>query len=525
MLRLRSSYLPDLFSGSSFGKHLLAQNDHNQTTWKIGRSPECDLTLNDAKVSGTHAIVQFIDGNFYFMDVGSSNGSIVNGDLLPPNTLHKIAVGDEIAVGETLLHVDEVMLLPSATHTPSVNVSWWIRQDIDAHCVDIIDETPDVKTFSFVADPALLFLYRPGQFARLEFQIEGERIVRAYTMSSSPSRPDLLQFTVKRAVRSETDVSVSNWLHDRFQVGDSIRILGGAKGSFTPAPQFPPKLLLVSAGSGITPMMSISRYLSDLRSTIDVVFFHSARTLDDCIFRNELELIANQNVNFKLKIALTQPQPKSAWLGFTGHLDTAMLQMIAPDVAERHVFVCGPDGFMNHVRQLFGTIDFPIAQYHEESFGEVEGIPVEPIPETIDDMPVLDPTPLPTVELNPDTAASPEASPDTSTSEPVPQPSTAPSASSPSSTTAPTVRFKRSNKSMAVDVKTSILDAAEKLGADINLNGCGAGRCGACKVKVCGTIEYPNKQPNPAALSAQEHQNGYVLSCIAYPIGSVEVDA
>ncbi|HEY8907617.1 MAG TPA: FAD-binding oxidoreductase, partial [Rhodoferax sp.] len=112
------------------------------------------------------------------------------------------------------------MLVPS--HTPDLSTAaaplWTAEQDDTLHCVQIRQETADVKTFVLTASAARSFRYLPGQFLTLEIDVNGQKLNRCYTLSSSPTRPDLLSITVKRVPGGV----VSNWLHDHLQVGMAL---------------------------------------------------------------------------------------------------------------------------------------------------------------------------------------------------------------------------------------------------------------------------------------------------------------
>jgi ferredoxin-NADP reductase len=85
-------------------------------------------------------------------------------------------------------------------------------------CIGIVDRSHDFKSFQFMAEEPTLFFYKPGQFVTLELNIEGKRILRSYTISSSPSRPHLIEISVKRVKGG----LVSNYLHDHMSLGDSV---------------------------------------------------------------------------------------------------------------------------------------------------------------------------------------------------------------------------------------------------------------------------------------------------------------
>ena len=242
----------------------------------------------------------------------------------------------------------------------------WTKGKIRVRCVTITTETHDVKTFHLISEPAQLFFFKPGQFIRLELNLEGKKVLRSYTISSSPSRPYTLAITVKRVEGG----LVSNWLHDNLKPGDEI-VINGPYGKFNCFDVPSPKMLFISAGSGITPMMSMVRWLCDTHSNCDMTFVYSARTPSDIIFRRELELLEVQRENFTAAITCTRTGSDShVWTGFKGRLNNLMLQLMAPDYLERVVYVCGPTSFMENVREILIGLNFPMENYNEESFGD-----------------------------------------------------------------------------------------------------------------------------------------------------------
>ena len=164
----------------------------------------------------------------------------------------------------------------------------WRTGKLKLRCVQIVDETHDVKTFRFVAIPAKLFVYKPGQFMTLEVQVEGQIIRRSYTISASPSRPLVISVTVKRV----TGGTISNWLHDNLKVGDML-FADGPHGKFSCIDDENDKFLFISGGSGVTPVMSMSRWLADTSHGADMRFLHFARSPIDLIFEHELRMMAH----------------------------------------------------------------------------------------------------------------------------------------------------------------------------------------------------------------------------------------
>ena len=128
--------------------------------------------------------------------------------------------------------------------------SVWNGENADLVCTHIIHETHDVKTFWFKSEDDSLFKYKPGQNVLFQFEIDGEEYYRNYTLSSSPSETrEHISITIKR----KPGGPVSNWLHDTFDIGNTIKAFG-PNGKFTYVGRKDKKLLLLSGGSGITPV-------------------------------------------------------------------------------------------------------------------------------------------------------------------------------------------------------------------------------------------------------------------------------
>jgi ferredoxin-NADP reductase len=239
--------------------------------------------------------------------------------------------------------------------------TWNADQDDMLVCCRIRQETADVKSFFFRPEKPALFKFLPGQFITLELEIDGKTINRCYTISSSPTRPHTISITVKR----QPNGVVSNWLHDHLKVGSKISVLGAA-GEFSCTHHPAKKYLFLSGGSGITPLMSMSRAFHDLAEDADIAFIHSARTPADIIFRQELDLMQFNQPHFKA--AYICEKADANWTMPTGYLSLEMLKTVAPDFLQREVFTCGPAPYMAAVRALLGAAGFNMAHYHEESF-------------------------------------------------------------------------------------------------------------------------------------------------------------
>ncbi|WP_088893899.1 FHA domain-containing protein [Leptolyngbya ohadii] len=515
MLKLKSVH----FEQQQFQVHCLKQTYAGQLEWLIGRNQSCDLVLSSPEVSRVHGRVIHFDGAYYFVDVGSTSGSLLNGASVTANHRYLLRLGDLLQLGEVLLYVEEISPPALSGAMPSSVLQEpeepWAGEDIVCQCRRIVQETPDVKTFSFVADPPVLFNFKPGQFVNLEVEIDGKPVVRCYSISSSPTRPYSIDLTVKRSpgLGEKTKAPrglVSNWLHDHFKVGDRVRFLGGAMGHFTCLPKVPAKMLLISAGSGITPLMSMARWVKDTLLDTDIVFLYSTRTPRDFIFRTELAEMTAQMPNFHLAVTLTRPSPNQAWMGLTGRVSESMLNLVVPDLLERSVYVCGSEGFTENVKSILEAIHFPMSNYYSESFGGSQEPPTQPL---ISDFP-----PSPTRSAAP-AAAKPQNGQRNGH-----HPTSSPSTASPSTATntLSIVTFAQSDREVLANSSSSLLELAEQAGVTIR-SACRVGACGACKVATRdGKVQYDNRPP---ALTPADEEVGYALACVARPAGALVVEA
>ena len=342
---------------------------------------------------------------------------------------------------------------------------FWQRGKLLLRCIQVIEETHDVKTFRFVAEPPKLFCYHPGQFMTLEVPIDGNIVRRSYTISATPSRPHVISITVKRVERGQ----VSNWLHDNLSAGDPL-FVDGPHGMFTCAPDEAGPYLFISGGSGITPVMSMSRWLYDTTSDADIQFLHFARSPDDLIFAHELRLMERHLSSFRCQFVCSQATEKSGWTGPVGRISPELLAKLVPDLKKRSVYLCGPVPFMDAARGMLEQIGFDMTRFHQEIFGGV---------------PRRDPG-----------AAEAQAS------------------------KAAKVMFSASN--IEVDCKGSdyILDLALTEGLPVAYS-CRAGQCGTCKVTLLeGKVEHDCAN----GLTPDDEKDGLILACQARPIGRVVVD-
>lgn len=359
------------------------------------------------------------------------------------------------------------MALPNYRHVDEMR-PWSDRENM-LECVAVTPEAPDVMTFTFRPDrPGLWFRYLPGQFVTLEIPVSPEPVMRTYTLSSSPSRP----YTIAVTVKAQKDSVGTRWMFDNLKPGMRLKAIG-ALGDFSYAKHPGRKYLFISAGSGITPMMSMTRDMSDRAPDSDITFLHCARSPDDIIFRWELEAKAREMPNFTLGLIIEQLGRGQLWSGLKGRIDKAKIALMAPDFLDRTVFCCGPEPFMATVREALSGAGFDMKNYHEEAFQ-----PVKPEP--------------PVVVADHSDGVQPTK-----------------------------VVFAMSGKIGMCEPGHTLLQAARANGVRIGA-ACESGLCGTCKVmKVSGEVEMNHN----GGILDDEIDEGYILACCSRPLGDVEIEA
>ncbi|MCX7400040.1 MAG: FAD-binding oxidoreductase [Planctomycetales bacterium] len=145
---------------------------------------------------------------------------------------------------------------PTATSAAKPSKAWKEELRIAA----IFQETPDVRTIRLMSADGgeFPFVYQPGQFINIQLMIDGKRINRSYTLASSPTRADACELSIKR----EPMRSASRHIHENFKVGDVLKV-SGSSGKFTFTGDNASGVVWIAGGVGITPVMSILRYLTD----------------------------------------------------------------------------------------------------------------------------------------------------------------------------------------------------------------------------------------------------------------------
>ncbi len=229
----------------------------------------------------------------------------------------------------------------------------WAVHDVRARVIGIHPETDEVTTLT-LRPTSTWHGFRAGQFVQVGVEVDGARRTRCFSISSSEvGDPDTLTITV----RAHDDGLVSAYLAHRARLGLVLH-LSQAEGTFTLPETLPQRLLMISGGSGITPVMSMVRTLVDREYAGRITFLHYSRFPGSTIFGRELEELAGRE-NIDLAVVHTRAGGER----FTA----ARLEQVAPDFADIDTFVCGPAGLVENVQRVFGDNDRLRVEYFKTS--------------------------------------------------------------------------------------------------------------------------------------------------------------
>ncbi|HMG25330.1 MAG TPA: FAD-binding oxidoreductase, partial [Acidimicrobiia bacterium] len=220
---------------------------------------------------------------------------------------------------------------------------------------DVVEETADTRSFVLEIPPALeqAFAYTAGQFCTFRATIDGEPVVRCYSMSSSPDTPDRFTTTVKRVPGGR----MSNWMNDDLAAGDTIEVLRPS-GLFvlqdTDAP-----VVAFAGGSGITPVMSI---VKSALATTDrrIRLVYANRSADSVIFADELERLRSASGG-RLSVHHHLDSER-------GFLDAAQCAALVGDDSDADFYLCGPGPYMDTVAAGLSTLLVPSDKVFIERF-------------------------------------------------------------------------------------------------------------------------------------------------------------
>ena len=324
-------------------------------------------------------------------------------------------------------------------------------------------QTHDTKTLRFKVLKGSRLVARPGQFLTFHWTIDGQRVSRSYTISSSPIREDCVQITPKRIENGR----VSIFLNDRAKPGLEVEA-SGPYGRFYFDERQHRAIVLIAAGSGITPMMAMLSYISDLILTNPVRLLYCVRAPEDIIFGEKLARLRKSLPNFDYEVCLSRPD--LAWAGRSGRLTEEFVSQHVDGLDSPTFFLCGPKGFMQSAHRILSNLGISPDRILQESFGESK-CSTEPCREE------------------------------------------APSTDR--------VVFMQSQKVCAASARSTLLETAEENGVQMPY-GCRMGICGACATRVLsGAVQMEVE----TGLTTEQKNAGYVLPCVSRITGTVIVAA
>ena len=228
-----------------------------------------------------------------------------------------------------------------------------------ATVADAVDETPRVRTI--VLDVPDWSGHRAGQHLDVRLTAEdGYRAEREYSIASAPGEP--VAITVERL----EDGEVSPYLTEELRAGDGIELRGPIGGYFVWDGEDAGPLLLVAGGSGVVPLRAMVRHRQRAGSDVPVRLLYSSRTLDDVIYREELDEVRD---GIEVVYTLTRQRPPG-WTGYDRRVDADLLREVAWRAGDgARAFVCGPTSFVEAVAKGLVDLGYPPARVKTERFG------------------------------------------------------------------------------------------------------------------------------------------------------------
>lgn len=347
---------------------------------------------------------------------------------------------------------------------PARPAAIWDPAEARLSCLAVRDETADTKTFSLAPTDGSRVKFHAGQNLTLEWAMpDGETLHRTFTVASAPTCATHVEITMK----AQPSGYATRDMHARLRPGVSVRAYGpGGRFGLAYAPA--EKVLLLGAGSGATPMMSMLRWVRDRAYDTDIAYLHAARTPADILFADELEAIDTALPNVSVSVIVADVPSGQSWFGPRGQLDRRWLTTLVPDARDRETFCCGPAPFMTAMRRALAASGQDASRYHEESFGPAPAAP-------------------------PPLAGASEAM---------------------------SARLARSNRTVSLDPSKPILSSLRAAGVALP-SGCKSGICGTCRVgKSAGEVAMSHQ----GGLSVEQEAKGEILACCSYPLGDVVLD-
>jgi ferredoxin-NADP reductase len=237
----------------------------------------------------------------------------------------------------------------------------WTARELRGRVLDVRRETEDSATLVIKPGWGFTFDYQPGQYIGIGVLMEGRWRWRSYSLTSSPVRGAR---TVTITVKAMPEGFLSSHLVAGVEPGTIVR-LAAPQGNFVLPDPAPPAMLFVTAGSGITPVMSMLRTLVRRDQIADVVHLHSAPTEADVMFGAELDELAREQPGYQLRLRATRSQ---------GRLDLQRLDQEVPDWRQRQTWACGPEPLLIEAERVWSAAGLA-GRLHLERFAVSRAAP------------------------------------------------------------------------------------------------------------------------------------------------------
>jgi len=208
--------------------------------------------------------------------------------------------------------------------------------------------------------------HRAGQHVDVRLTAEdGYQAERSYSIASPPEQAPRVTLTVERL----DDGEASPYLTEELRIGDKLELRGPIGGYFVWEAQMGGPLLLVAGGSGIVPLMAMLRHRAAAGNSVPTRLLYSSRSLEDVIYRDELERFVKSSTMLEVVHILTRAQPPG-WTGYARRIDTQMLREVAWPVGQHPLaFICGPTPFVETAAASLVNLGYEPARIKTERFG------------------------------------------------------------------------------------------------------------------------------------------------------------
>ena len=220
-----------------------------------------------------------------------------------------------------------------------------------------------------------VFIYKPAQFLSFHLNIQGEKVIRSYSLSSSP----LLNEPLTTSIKKVEGGAASSYLLDHIQEGsiiESARPMG--KFFKTPASLKPRHYFIIAGGSGITPLFSIIKTALAMDEKNHITLIYCNRKQSEIIYKEPIEKLKNLHAGrFQVVQFLSRPEEGDAF-DFKGRLDPARLQNLFNEKKlnlETEYYLCGPKEMMKMAKDLFMKNQVDRKEIRMESFGSPQKTP------------------------------------------------------------------------------------------------------------------------------------------------------